>query len=294
VSQIKKFGQKEFGLSKTKNFTWCDFTKNDCFFVYWCSKNAVCENDSQMNEKTFFKKEAAWNFLRKKDKEGYDAFIFLAGGYIDEHTFKTGFPLTLMHFDKMTRKALARTIFHEDFHVWIKRSKLGVVSRDNEVEESMADIFGELASRYWVIQCLGTDLHRDRLRQLIYKTRIVNKTIFCLQKVYKRSDITYAKKELIKNIILKKCKKIIFKEEESVACFSAAYFYKRLNFASLYVAYKYGKYSKLFYDFFMNFGTLEDLNFRKALLKIKMIARKSKNPDDFIGRIKDFNAQHRN
>ena len=89
VSQIKEFGQKEFGLPKTNNFSRYYSSRSWCFFVQWCSKDEIWEKDEDVDEKLFFDKKEAINFYRQKAKEGFDAFIYKAQSFTDEKLAKT-------------------------------------------------------------------------------------------------------------------------------------------------------------------------------------------------------------
>jgi len=287
VSQIKEFGQREFGLPRTKNFSRYYPGRSWCFFVQWCSQEKIWEKDEDVDERLFFDKKEAINFCHQKTNEGLDAFVFKAIGFIDEQSEKiSGSPLTSKHIT-MERLRLAPLIFHEDFHVWIKRSRSTNISADNKIEESLAEVFGDIATVLW-LQSTGVKIDDNKF----YKEEVKNAVMVCrvydlLKRIYKNTSLGSDIKKSLKKKIFNKYKKVISMGPDWCL-------YKRVNFASLYVVYGYSKYVKLFYDFFRTFGDLKNINLKMALRQIKITDKKSKSPEDFIRRVKEFIAKNKN
>ena len=153
VSQIKKFGQDQFGLPKTKNFTQVNFKIENIYIVYWCNAKSFCEKSSYLkSSEVFYDKKEAIDFCRNTLSKNSDSFVCeLRGLFFDQKKYK-GSLLTLYHL-KTSLFFLASVIFHEDFHSWIAKNKLVSIGRKDEdgaLEESIANLFGELGAITWL------------------------------------------------------------------------------------------------------------------------------------------------
>ena len=103
-----------------------------------------------------------------------------------------------------------------------------------------------------------------------------------LEMVYKNANLSAEEKESKKIKIFKKYKNEILGTNKEWC------YYKKINFASLYVNYLYNKHKKPFYDFFRSFGDLREVDLRVILERIKTIARRSDSSNDFIRAIKRY------
>ena len=279
ISQIKKFGQQQFGLPKTKNFSRYCPEKSGCFFVQWCSKEKIPQKDKDLEEELFFDGKEASCFCRKKEQEGLDAFVFKVPGFIDENSEKKfGSPLTPEHIT-WNQRSLAVMIFHEDFHVWVRKFKLKNISLDDKIEESLASIFGYVAAIFWAKEKHKKINARRFLRGTIKDADLACAAYEAMENVYQNNNLNSAEKDALKRKIFNKYQKSIF--NDSSWCFD-----RKANFASLYVIYKYSKYINLFYKFFKTRN-----NLKTAMQQIEIIAKKSKSPDDFIECIKDLTTK---
>ncbi|MEK7120010.1 MAG: hypothetical protein AAB824_00500 [Patescibacteria group bacterium] len=287
MSQIKEFGQKEFGLPKTRNFTRANFNIENLYFVYWCSGDSFCEKPFYLKEsKLFYSKEDAVDFCRSVlSSEKFDYYICkMRGSFIDQKNYK-GSLLTLCHLE-ISHFILASSIFHEDFHFWIAENNLVSIGRSDEegaLEESIADLFGGLGAIVW-LRRTGSDKNLIK-----YSIRNINSTIKnalalnseykSLIKIYKNSKLSKEQRQALKKYFFKKNRKLVGMSSGAVGGVA--------NNASFYTARLYSKYLPLFYSFCQCYTSINNPDLRLILEKLKEISKKSKSQKDFIRRMQN-------
>src|SRR3989339_842206 len=257
VSQIKKFGQDQFGLPKTKNFTQVNFKIENIYIVYWCNAKSFCERSSYLKSSEVF-----------YDKKKYKGSL-----------------LTLYHL-KTSLFFLASVIFHEDFHSWIAKNKLVSIGRKDEdgaLEESIANLFGELGAITWLRRMgFSKNLTKRLTRGVNSNTknaRILSSEYKSLIRIYKNSSFSKEQKQALKKNFFKRNKKLI--EMFSGALGGVA------NNASFYTARLYSKYLPLFYSFCKCHTSINNPDLCSILEKLKEMSKKSKSEKDFIKRMQN-------
>ena len=282
VLQIKKFGQKEFGLPVTKNFTHSDFNVGVVYFVDWCSGVSFYEKrDGILGTHETKNKEEAISCCRKKLLNGFDAFIFCAGGVFKVNKNYSGALLTSYHL-KVDLFNLASTIFHEDFHAWVAKNKLTSIER-HDIQEPMATLFGDLGSLLWIKEngCSRNFLKRCKkfMKREICDASSLDRVSGELVKIYKNPNISKKNKWAVKTQFFKKNRSLISRYSGS--------FDDVANNASLYVARDYSKYLPLFYSFCQCHTSIDNPDLRLILEKLDNMAKKSKSKKDFIRRMQN-------